>query len=43
MLKWCIIGAGGSAEGYRLALAAASRNILGRCLDLLGMARTEEI
>ena len=38
-----IIGAGGSAEGYRLALAAASRNILGRCLDLLGMARTEEI
>ncbi len=38
-----IIGAGGEAEGFRLALTEATRNILGRCLDVLGMERTEEI
>ncbi len=38
-----ILGSGGETEQFRLALTAATRNILGRCLDLLGMKRTEEI
>lgn len=38
-----ILGSGGETEQFRLALTAASRNILGRCLDLLGIKRTEEI
>lgn len=38
-----ILGSGGETEQFRLALTAAARNILGRCLDLLGMQRTEEI
>ena len=38
-----IIGAGGSTEDFRLALTECARNVLGKCLDLLGMARTEEI
>ncbi len=38
-----ILGSGGETEQFRLALTEASRNILGRCLDLLGMRRTEEI
>ena len=38
-----ILGVGGEAESFRLALTEATRNILGRCLDLLGMERTEEI
>ena len=38
-----ILGVGGEAEAFRLALTEATRNILGRCLDLLGMERTEEI
>lgn len=38
-----ILGSGGETEQFRLALTAASRNILGRCLDLLGIRRTEEI
>ena len=38
-----ILGSGGETESFRLALTEASRNILGRCLDLLGIRRTEEI
>lgn len=38
-----ILGSGGETEQFRLTLTAATRNILGRCLDLLGMQRTEEI
>lgn len=38
-----ILGSGGETEQFRLALTEATRNILGRCLDLLGMERTEEI
>ena len=38
-----ILGSGGETEQFRLALTAATRNILGRCLDLLGIRRTEEI
>ncbi len=38
-----ILGMGGETEQFRLALTVASRNVLGRCLDLLGMRRTEEI
>ena len=38
-----ILGVGGEAEQFRLALTSATRDILGRCLDLLGMKRTEEI
>lgn len=38
-----ILGTGGEAEQFRLALTSATRSILGRCLDLLGMKRTEEI
>ena len=38
-----ILGMGGETEQFRLALTVASRNVLGRCLDLLGMKRTEEI
>ncbi len=38
-----ILGSGGETEQFRLALTSATRNILGRCLDLLGMVRTEEI
>ncbi len=38
-----ILGSGGETESFRLALTEASRNILGRCLDLLGIKRTEEI
>lgn len=38
-----ILGSGGETEQFRLALTEAARNILGRCLDLLGIKRTEEI
>ena len=38
-----ILGSGGETEQFRLALTEASRNILGTCLDLLGIKRTEEI
>ncbi|MBR4799492.1 MAG: arginine--tRNA ligase [Clostridia bacterium] len=38
-----ILGVGGEAESFRLALTEATRAVLGRCLDLLGMERTEEI
>lgn len=38
-----ILGSGGETEQFRLALTAATRNILGRCLDVLGIKRTEEI
>lgn len=38
-----ILGSGGETEQFRLALTVATRNILGRCLDVLGMKRTEEI
>ena len=38
-----ILGSGGETEQFRLALTSASRNVLGRCLDLLGIKRTEEI
>ncbi len=38
-----ILGSGGETEQFRLALTSATRNILGRCLDLLGIKRTEEI
>ncbi len=38
-----ILGSEGETQQFRLALTAATRNILGRCLDLLGMRRTEEI
>ena len=38
-----IIGVGGETESFRLALTEATRNVLGRCLDVLGMERTEEI
>lgn len=38
-----ILGSGGETEQFRLALTAATRNILGRCLDILGIKRTEEI
>jgi len=33
-----ILGSGGETESFRLALTEASRNILGRCLDLLHAA-----
>ena len=38
-----ILGSGGETEQFRLALTEATRNILGLCLDLLGIKRTEEI
>ena len=38
-----ILGAGGETEAFRLALTEAARAVLGRCLELLGMERTEEI
>ena len=38
-----ILGSEGETEQFRLALTSATRNILGRCLDILGMQRTEEI
>ncbi|MBR2900798.1 MAG: arginine--tRNA ligase [Clostridia bacterium] len=38
-----ILGSGGETEQFRLALTSATRNILGKCLDLLGIRRTEEI
>lgn len=38
-----ILGSDGETEQFRLALTEATRNILGRCLDILGMKRTEEI
>ncbi len=38
-----ILGSGGETEQFRLALTSATRIILGRCLDILGMKRTEEI
>lgn len=38
-----ILGVGGETESFRLALTEATRNVLGRCLDVLGMERTEEI
>lgn len=38
-----ILGSGGETEQFRLALTSATRNILGRCLDLLGMRRTERL
>ncbi|MBQ8896366.1 MAG: arginine--tRNA ligase [Clostridia bacterium] len=38
-----ILGSGGETEQFRLALTEAARNILGNCLDLLGIKRTEEI
>ena len=38
-----ILGSGGETEQFRLALTSATRSILGRCLDILGMKRTEEI
>lgn len=38
-----ILGAGGETESFRLALTECTRNILGKCLDLLGMVRTPEI
>ena len=38
-----ILGSEGETKEFRLALTKATRNILGRCLDILGMKRTEEI
>lgn len=38
-----ILGSEGETQQFRLALTEATRNILGRCLDILGMRRTEEI
>ncbi len=38
-----ILGVGGQEESFRLALTECTRNVLGKCLDLLGMVRTEEI
>ncbi len=38
-----IIGSEGETQQFRLALTEATRNILGNCLDLLGIQRTEEI
>ncbi len=38
-----ILGSGGETEQFRLALTSATRNVLGHCLDMLGMQRTEEI
>ncbi len=38
-----ILGSEGETEQFRLCLTEATRNILGRCLDLLGIRRTEEI
>ncbi|MBO4453396.1 MAG: arginine--tRNA ligase [Clostridia bacterium] len=38
-----ILGVGGEAESFRLALTEATRNVLGRCLDVLGMERVDEI
>ncbi len=38
-----ILGSNGETEQFRLALTSATRNILGKCLDLLGIRRTEEI
>jgi len=35
--------ADGSTKAFRTALTAAVREVIGKCLDLLGMKRTEEI
>jgi len=38
-----ILKAEGEAKAFRLALTGAVKHVLGKCLDLLGMKRTEEI
>jgi len=38
-----ILKAEGEARNFRLALCKATKHVLGKCLDLLGMKRTEEI
>ncbi len=38
-----ILKAEGEARAFRLALTKATNHVLGKCLDLLGMKRTEEI
>ncbi len=38
-----ILKAEGEAKAFRLALCQAAKDVLGKCLDLLGMKRTEEI
>ena len=38
-----ILKAEGEAKAFRLALCGATKHVLGKCLDLLGMKRTEEI
>lgn len=38
-----ILKAEGAARAFRTALTAATKHVLGKCLDLLGMKRTEEI
>ncbi len=38
-----ILKAEGEAKAFRLQLTAMAKHVLGKCLDLLGMKRTEEI
>lgn len=38
-----ILKAEGEAKAFRTALTAVTKHVLGKCLDLLGMKRTEEI
>ncbi len=38
-----ILKAEGEAKAFRLQLTAIAKHVLGKCLDLLGMKRTEEI
>lgn len=38
-----ILKAEGAAKAFRLSATAATKYVLGKCLDLLGMKRTEEI
>lgn len=38
-----ILKAEGEAKAFRLSLTAVTKHVLGKCLDLLGMKRTEEI
>lgn len=38
-----ILKAEGAAKSFRLSATAATKYVLGKCLDLLGMKRTEEI
>lgn len=38
-----ILKAEGQARAFRLSLTSAVKHVLGKCLDLLGMKRTEEI